>query len=481
LFAKEMNGCSQDRFGAACEHRFTKSREYLPHFRDLIAPGVDAAAMRRRRTCAGAWFQQWLCSLPPAPQDLTGITVGKTVLERVVKGYAATLDRRKVPRRATFDLDRLRRWPWRPANLAPLPVAARACCHGGVDWGGEQDEAWLMADACPRELAQNRWPQAATAAAGAGAASGGGSGGGGALTLASKQDQQAFAAAGEEVLRGAVHASGSSDAWGGGYSSGAVWWAGQLAAHSLASFGKCGVLAAQSLQRIGGGSEEETGSARGAGPKKARQGSRRGGGGGGGGVAELRVAMHVRRGDSCMRWAKHRGDASLRGGRPCFPTSMYVDAAEQVLAAYGGGKSGGGKGQAVTGVLHLATDSAQAAEGVATSLRAEGWRVVTLLYDRGAVGGSDGANAGKQVDRGTVYIEDRLKEHDPTLDQELVIGSLLAELELLSGADALVGTSSSWVTRLAFLLMVGRRGTPPPFVFLDAPFGCLNIKPCPVK
>ena len=331
-----------------------------------------------------------------------------------------------------------------------------------MDWGGEKDEAWVVSDACPSQLAPSHWPAAAELVAGGGAAGG----------------LQAFVGAGEDVLRSAAHAATSSDAWAGGYSAAAVWWAGQLAAHSLASFGRCGVLAAQKLQRTGGpGAGSGTGAAR----------ERKKGGGG------LRVAMHIRRGDSCMRWAKARGDSSLRGGRPCFPTNMYLDAARQVWKQYGGGGgesggggeggegSGSGGGGGGTPTLHLATDSAEAAEAVAIALRAEGWAVVSLLFDRASVGGSETANAGKQVDKGTVYIEDRLKVHDPTLDQELVIGSLLAELELLSSADALIGTSSSWVTRLAFLLMVGRRGTPPPFVFLDGPFGCLNIKPCAVK
>ena len=70
---------------------------------------------------------------------------------------------------------------------------------------------------------------------------------------------------------------------------------------------------------------------------------------------------------------------------------------------------------------------------------------------------------------------------DPTLDPELVIGSLAAEMGLLSGGHMLVGTSSSWVSRLAFLTMVARRGTTPPFIFLDGPFGCLGIKPCAVS
>ena len=42
-------------------------------------------------------------------------------------------------------------------------------------------------------------------------------------------------------------------------------------------------------------------------------------------------------------------------------------------------------------------------------LETEGFGVVGLRFDRGLVGGRDGANAGKEVNKGTVYIEDRLK------------------------------------------------------------------------
>jgi hypothetical protein len=148
---------------------------------------------------------------------------------------------------------------------------------------------------------------------------------------------------------------------------------------------------------------------------------------------------------------------------------MYLEAARQMRQQYGFTK------------LHLATDSSAASAQVSEVLGTEGWTVVNLGYDRGKVGGSDTVNEGRRVDQGTVYIEDRLKSGDPMLDPELVIGSLAAELELLSAGAALVGTSSSWVSRLAFLAMIGRRGTTPPFVFLDAPFGCLNIKSCAIK
>ena len=436
--------------------------------------------MQRRRTCSAAWFQQWLCSLPPDVKDLTGITVGKTVLQRVVRSYEATLDRRKVPRRPVFDTVKLNNWPWRPANLAPMPMEQRACVYGGVDWGGENTEAWLLKDSCPsQQFPSDLFASSSSSAiftAGLKTSIGVGSSSGTSSSASSAAD---FLRRGEDVLRSAVHTSNSgSDQWPGGYSTGSMWWAGQLAVQSLASFGKCSVLRAQQL--LGGAAFEvptapELASSANAVANGQQQ--RRGRnsptskGKAGRSVNNKGpiVSMHIRRGDSCMRWAKKRGDNSMASGRPCYPTSLYLEAAKELKQKYGCKR------------LRLATDSAGAAAQVVEVLEADGWTVTRLQYDRALVGGKEGVNRGKRVDKGTVYIEDRLRAGDQGLDQELVIGSLLAELDLLSGGHMLVGTSSSWVTRLAFLMMIGRRGTTPPFIFLDAPFGCLNIKSCTIK
>ena len=100
--------------------------------------------------------------------------------------------------------------------------------------------------------------------------------------------------------------------------------------------------------------------------------------------------------------------------------------------------------------------------------------VVHYAYNRSRVGGSRSVNLGKQVDRGTIYIEGRLRSGDPTLERALVMASLHAELSLLSTADAFVGTSASYVSRLIWLLMVGRSGAVPPFVFIDEPLGWVS-------
>ena len=113
----------------------------------------------------------------------------------------------------------------------------------------------------------------------------------------------------------------------------------------------------------------------------------------------------------------------------------------------------------------------QAVVEMITALVGHEASVVAVQYNRSSVGGASDVNLGKQGERGAVNIETRLRTGDPSLDRALVLSSLVAELDLLSSADALVGTSSSQVTRLAFLLIAARMGTVPPFSFLDAPFG----------
>ena len=94
------------------------------------------------------------------------------------------------------------------------------------------------------------------------------------------------------------------------------------------------------------------------------------------------------------------------------------------------------------------------------------------------MGGADGANVGKrnrnEVGRGGAaarYIEERRAAGEVPL--ELALGSMLADLELLSRADAFVGTSASWVSRLALLAIIGEKAAIPPFALLDAPFLCV--------
>ena len=59
------------------------------------------------------------------------------------------------------------------------------------------------------------------------------------------------------------------------------------------------------------------------------------------------------------------------------------------------------------------------------------------------------------------------------VDRKEVIGSFLADVSLLSGADGLVATAASWTSRVALLAIIGESGRIPPFVMVDRPIGQL--------
>lgn len=304
---------------------------------------------------------------------------------------------------------------------------------------------------------------------------------------------ESFLKLGEEIVRSAVHTSVKLDDWVQGHSVASLWWAGQLTVASLASFGRCSLLSARSLKpntlysnTINDYKDQNMHDMKlnymnnkllnKFNSRKSQQPPQQ----------RLAIAMHIRRGDSCMRWATSFGDSSLKNGRPCFKTDLYIKAALMIQKRYG---------KHMISHVNLATDSANASKTVSDLLQREGFSVTTLLYDRLNVGGNDMVNKGKLVDQDTLYIEDRLKlslnnlktntatstsNEETQINPELVIGSLAAELELLSQSQFLIGTSSSWVTRLTFLAMIGRQGIIPPFIFVDSPFGCLNIKTCAI-
>lgn len=141
-FVKGLVQCTQDRFGANCDYRFSKSREYLPLIYNYINPNEkDVELVLHRRKCTSAWFQNWLCSLPSEEKDLSGITVGKTILQRVVKNYESTMNRRKNPKRSIFSIKYLEKWKWRPLDN-------NACHFKGTDFGSSKPEAWLVSDVC---------------------------------------------------------------------------------------------------------------------------------------------------------------------------------------------------------------------------------------------------------------------------------------------------------------------------------------------
>ena len=110
----------------------------------------------------------------------------------------------------------------------------------------------------------------------------------------------------------------------------------------------------------------------------------------------------------------------------------------------------------------LATDSAEVVQRIRRAGRDFTWEWIDI--DRGAVGGGEGHNLGKPPSARR-YIEHRAEARDPA--NALVVASLLADLKLLSRADVIVGTSRSFVTVAAQMLVWARTGVLPPIISLE--------------
>ena len=59
------------------------------------------------------------------------------------------------------------------------------------------------------------------------------------------------------------------------------------------------------------------------------------------------------------------------------------------------------------------------------------------------------------------------------IDRRRLFGALFADLQLLSRADAFVGTAASWTSRLVLLAIAGEIAAVPPFAMVDKPLGQL--------
>ena len=181
------------------------------------------------------------------------------------------------------------------------------------------------------------------------------------------------------------------------------------------------------------------------------------------------IAMHVRWGDACMRWAV-RGDArdgDVRGrsfGRPCYDFRAYMAAAQRARDRYG------------SEVILLATDSPIVVRrAMKKEWKKAGWRFIFMsesAVNRTAVGGTPNANMGKLENANDLlFLEERAQRADAgagaELDRGLVMHSALADLTLLREGDIFIGTASSQFSRAAFHLIHARLGMVPPYSFLD--------------
>ena len=91
--------------------------------------------------------------------------------------------------------------------------------------------------------------------------------------------------------------------------------------------------------------------------------------------------------------------------------------------------------------------------------RGSGWGGVGELHlDR---------RGGAPADRRHEFIEARNARG--LVDRGAVVASLFADIELLSQADAFVGTAASWTSRVLLLALVGEHGGLPPFALVDRP------------
>jgi hypothetical protein len=183
---------------------------------------------------------------------------------------------------------------------------------------------------------------------------------------------------------------------------------------------------------------------------------------------EYVIAMHVRRGDACERWAEE-GDYDNVGGRPCWELEVYMQAARRMRKVYG-----------VRSIL-LATDSHAVQHEARTKYPEFNWGF--LQFDRKAVGGDEKQHqhppqelsmkpAKKLGQPNPRFIENMAQAGELKLD--VVTTSAIGDMELLSQGDMFIGGSTSMFARTIFVLMYGRLGVLPPFHFVDQPF-------CPLR
>ena len=433
---RSITRCALDGFGRGCMSSLSNDMNYLPSQSDMS----KLFARRRSRegnksyeqpgmTWNGWWqsgknvglgslFQRWLCSLDPVALDIGGLTIGKTFLNRVIVTFSTAVMAKTSQKRAIYDAGALQQWEWLPANGSA--------------------ESWIFPDACDalEGLFDRRIPG----------------------VVLSMDEGDLIRQLGDHVRSSLSNAPM-------GISESVVWLAGQLTLHSLQSVGAQGrseIAKLRSTLMV-----PEVHLQRGLSSLLPPLASSE--------PQTFTVAVHIRRGDSCERWTDRVGDHSrdlghgdrtpgIDGGRPCYKTSLYVEAVKQLCNKY--------NGHGDVDVL-LATDSRDAAKSftrlMVTAL--PGTRVLGLHYNRSAVGGERTGTA--KPGPGTVpplFIEHR--NSMGLVDRHKAFVNFIGEVLLLSEANAFVGTPGSIASKLIFFALVGRFGGIPPFVFLDAPVAC---------
>lgn len=322
LLVAALSASPGDKLCAGCSAGLTTSREFLPPRPRSSSSGTGS--LRSSALCAALLFRSWHCSLQPVGRSFTAITVGKSLKTSIALGFDASLI--ATPERPVFAQRALAAWQWNPAFNATSDGASAACRRTSAD-------AWLGADACAvRRPASNA--VAPPAPSGAAAPS--------AAVAPSTAASAAFASTMRRlVLRDVVQGGSGAKSGRGptatppndlafpsvarrgdtppkvfaqGYSLRALWWAGQLAVQALSDAGPCTVEAVQRLgvRTLAPGPVGEAG--RGDAVDRSR------------GLASfspppssappsgLAIAMHIRRGDACMRYTDRFADNDMHHG-----------------------------------------------------------------------------------------------------------------------------------------------------------------------
>jgi len=180
------------------------------------------------------------------------------------------------------------------------------------------------------------------------------------------------------------------------------------------------------------------------------------------------IGMHIRRGDACHQWAdKESPESGVAKPRPCFKTHLYMAEARKMKQMYN-----------VTRVA-VATDS----DLVITELAnySHEFEFIYLPFNRTLVGGTDTSTKelhGDFDEGANIENRDDLFNSEDT--KALVFASASAETRLLSQASYMIGTASSTVSRMVFMLQLGRMGYVPPHYFFDRPMVCAGGAFCAV-
>lgn len=205
----------------------------------------------------------------------------------------------------------------------------------------------------------------------------------------------------------------------------------------------------------------------------------------------LAVAMHIRRGDSCEHWvgadsSVNRKEAARGrpGGearrqqpppRPCFAAQAYLAQARQMLNSLRIQQQWPSKAASPPvqpAWLLVATDSASALAELRDLIDPAEFELLHADGPRGAQWGGAPELINLGLSRQAAqreFIETRNERG--LVDRAAVVASFFADVELLSLADAFVGTAASWTSRIYLLAIIGEKGLVPPFAMVDRPLG----------